>query len=83
MRACVRACMRACVRACVRVCVPYILGCMCTYLYVLCSTDAIADRKHSLVCVFVVTAVDNGASNVVVSATAVLHYFRSPESNYC
>ena len=50
----------------------YILGCMCTYLYVLCSTDAIADRKHSLVCVFVVTAVDNGASSVVVSATVVL-----------
>ena len=50
----------------------YILGCMCTYLYVLLSTDAIGDRKHSLVCVFVVTAVDNGASNVVVSATAVL-----------
>ena len=49
----------------------YILGCMCTYLYVLYSADAVGDRKHS-VCVFVVTAVDNGASNVVVSATAVL-----------
>ena len=50
----------------------YILGCMCTYLYVLYSADAVGDRKHSRVCVFVVTVVDNGASSVVVSATAVL-----------
>ena len=50
----------------------YILGCMCTYLYVLYSTNAVGDRKYSILCVFVVTAVDNGASNVVVSATAVL-----------